>query len=259
MAENDLRAAAFPKLDETQIAALGRCAEVSLKQYRAGEKLFEVAGDVRSGSVKRVASAVGRRSNGGLLRARVLEGHVNDAQSPTWPPRENHPDAAYHKCRDVSAKDFRIDLGAQSIRVEIMKCHIEFKGFAPQKESQKQITDLVTKIEKKTKAFPLDVVFLRLMIEENTVRALYHVSITLELPEKPSLQKKRGTTSMKLSGMRLPSSRGSLKRTKRRYAAGICGSAAREERSYANKDERRAVRTGYREVFFAPTDRVMAN
>jgi len=190
MAQNDLRALAFSKLDETQIAALGRCAEVSLKQYRAGEKLFEVAGDVRSGSVKRVASAVGRRSNGGLLRARVLEGHVNDAQSPTWPPRENHPDAAYHKCRDVSAKDFRIDLGAQSIRVEIMKCHIEFKGFAPQKESQKQITDLVTKIEKKTKAFPLDVVFLRLMIEENTVRALYHVSITLELPEKTLAAKK---------------------------------------------------------------------
>ena len=100
MAQNDLRAVAFPKLDETQIAALGRCAEASLKQYRAGEKLFEVAGDVRSGSVKRVASAVGRRSNGGLLRARVLEGHVNDAQSPTWPPRENHPDAAYHECRE---------------------------------------------------------------------------------------------------------------------------------------------------------------
>jgi hypothetical protein len=95
MAQNDLRAVAFPKLDETQIAALGRCAEVS----RWG-KLFEVAGDVRSRSVKRVASAVGRRSNGGLLRARVLEGHVNDAQSPTWPPRENHPDAAYHECRE---------------------------------------------------------------------------------------------------------------------------------------------------------------
>jgi hypothetical protein len=72
MAQNDLRAVAFPKLD----------------------------GDVRSRSVKRVASAVGRRSNGGLLRARVLEGHVNDAQSPTWPPRENHPDAAYHECRE---------------------------------------------------------------------------------------------------------------------------------------------------------------
>jgi ribosome-associated translation inhibitor RaiA len=54
----------------------------------------------------------------------------------------------------------------------------------PQKELQKLITDLITKIEKKTKAFSPDVVFLRLMIEENSVRALYHVSITLELPEK---------------------------------------------------------------------------
>jgi ribosome-associated translation inhibitor RaiA len=54
----------------------------------------------------------------------------------------------------------------------------------PQKELQKLITDLITKIEKKTKAFSPDVVFLRLMIEENSVRALYHVSITLELSEK---------------------------------------------------------------------------
>src|SRR6266566_9889091 len=42
MAENDLRAVAFPKLDEAQMAALERCVGVSLKQYHAGEKLFEV-------------------------------------------------------------------------------------------------------------------------------------------------------------------------------------------------------------------------
>jgi thioredoxin reductase (NADPH) len=42
MAENDLRAVAFPTLDERQIAALGRCAGAVLKRYHAGEKLFEV-------------------------------------------------------------------------------------------------------------------------------------------------------------------------------------------------------------------------
>ena len=42
MAEQDLRAVAFPRLDEAQLAALERCVGVSLKRYRAGEKLFEV-------------------------------------------------------------------------------------------------------------------------------------------------------------------------------------------------------------------------
>ena len=42
MAENDLRAVAFPTLDERQIAALGRCTGAVLKRYQAWEKLFEV-------------------------------------------------------------------------------------------------------------------------------------------------------------------------------------------------------------------------
>lgn len=65
-----------------------------------------------------------------------------------------------------------------------MNCNIEFKGFAPQRDIQKLIQELIRKIEKKTKGFPPDGVFLRLMLEENSVRTLYHVSITLELPEK---------------------------------------------------------------------------
>jgi ribosome-associated translation inhibitor RaiA len=65
-----------------------------------------------------------------------------------------------------------------------MNCNIEFKGFAPQKEVQKLIKELITKVEKRTKGFSLDVVYLRLMVEENPVRALYHVSITLTLPQK---------------------------------------------------------------------------
>jgi thioredoxin reductase (NADPH) len=42
MAEQGLRAVAFPTLNEAQIAALGRCAGAVLKRYQAGQKLFEV-------------------------------------------------------------------------------------------------------------------------------------------------------------------------------------------------------------------------
>ena len=58
MAEHDLQSVAFPKLDEAQMAALGRCPLTTLRRYRDGEKLFEV-GDrdfkffvVKSGKVE---------------------------------------------------------------------------------------------------------------------------------------------------------------------------------------------------------------
>ena len=41
MAENYLRALAFLKLDETQLASLERCLLTVIKRYRDGEKLFE--------------------------------------------------------------------------------------------------------------------------------------------------------------------------------------------------------------------------
>ena len=65
-----------------------------------------------------------------------------------------------------------------------MNFNIEFKGFAPQKEIQEVIQDLIKRIEKQIKGFSPEVVYLRLMLEENSVRTLYRVSITLELPEK---------------------------------------------------------------------------
>jgi thioredoxin reductase (NADPH) len=42
MADQDLRAAAFPKLNEAQLASLAGCSLTVLKRYRDGEKLFEV-------------------------------------------------------------------------------------------------------------------------------------------------------------------------------------------------------------------------
>ena len=60
MAEHDLRSVAFPKLDESQLAALDRCPLTKLAQYRDGEKLFN-AGDrdfkfyvIKSGKVESV-------------------------------------------------------------------------------------------------------------------------------------------------------------------------------------------------------------
>ena len=65
-----------------------------------------------------------------------------------------------------------------------MNFNMEFKGFAPQKDIQKLITQSIGKIEKKAESFSPDVVYLRLLVEQNSARALYHVSISLTLPEK---------------------------------------------------------------------------
>src|SRR4051794_863737 len=41
MAEQNLDAVAFPRLDEAQLASLGSCPLTALKRYRDGETLFE--------------------------------------------------------------------------------------------------------------------------------------------------------------------------------------------------------------------------
>jgi ribosome-associated translation inhibitor RaiA len=65
-----------------------------------------------------------------------------------------------------------------------MNCNIEFKGLAPQIQTQNLIKELITKLEKKTKRFSPDEMFLRLLVEENSTRKLFRVSNTLELPQK---------------------------------------------------------------------------
>ena len=53
MAEHDLRGVAFPKLDEFQRAAMGRCPLTVLKRYRDGDRLFEAgARDYKNFNVK---------------------------------------------------------------------------------------------------------------------------------------------------------------------------------------------------------------
>ena len=64
MAENDLNAVAFPKLNEAQMAALRRCPLTKLKRLQDGVKLFEVGEPdinflvVKSGAVEIVVSNV---------------------------------------------------------------------------------------------------------------------------------------------------------------------------------------------------------
>jgi ribosome-associated translation inhibitor RaiA len=65
-----------------------------------------------------------------------------------------------------------------------MNCNIEFKGLAPQIQTQNLIKELITKLEKKTKRFSPDEMFLRLLVEENSPRKLFRVSITLKVPQK---------------------------------------------------------------------------
>ena len=71
-----------------------------------------------------------------------------------------------------------------------MKHNVEFKNFEPEARIRKLIAQLINKLQKRAKRFPPDEVFLRLMIEENPVRKLYHVSLTLEIPGKTPATKK---------------------------------------------------------------------
>ena len=75
-----------------------------------------------------------------------------------------------------------------------MKHNVEFKNFEPEERIRKLIAQLINKLQKRAKRFPPDEVFLRLMIEENPVRKLYHVSLVLEIPGKsPAIKKTLAT------------------------------------------------------------------
>src|SRR5213592_1175224 len=82
MAQHDLHAVAFPRLDEAQITALGRCAGAVLKRYRAGETLFQVGGGdfkfyvIKSGEVEIVDESGERPKTIAVLRAGEFTGDV---------------------------------------------------------------------------------------------------------------------------------------------------------------------------------------
>jgi ribosome-associated translation inhibitor RaiA len=71
-----------------------------------------------------------------------------------------------------------------------MKHNVEFKNLEPDQSTRALIDSLIKKLERKAKRFPLDEVFLRVMVEENPVRTLYRISLTMEIPgEAPATQK----------------------------------------------------------------------
>jgi thioredoxin reductase (NADPH) len=67
MAEYDLHAVAFPKLNEIQLAVLGRCSLTRLRRFHAGEKLFAACDRdprffvIKSGEVEIVDESSGRQ------------------------------------------------------------------------------------------------------------------------------------------------------------------------------------------------------
>jgi RNA polymerase sigma-70 factor (ECF subfamily) len=65
-----------------------------------------------------------------------------------------------------------------------MKFNIKFKNFAPVERIRSLVHGQIAKLERKTRAFREDSVFLRILVEGNPARTLYHTSITLEVPGK---------------------------------------------------------------------------
>src|SRR5262245_31559265 len=63
-----------------------------------------------------------------------------------------------------------------------MKSNIEFKDFQAPESVRKLIDRRTSKLEKNLRKFSPELVYLRLMVEQNTVRSLYTISITLDLP-----------------------------------------------------------------------------
>ncbi len=77
-----------------------------------------------------------------------------------------------------------------------MKYNVEFKGFeqgqdsGPEKGIRKLIDEEVKRVDKRLKKLPPDEIFLRVLVDENSPHRLYHLTITLELPEKTLVAKK---------------------------------------------------------------------
>jgi len=65
-----------------------------------------------------------------------------------------------------------------------MQRNVEFKDFEPPKRVTLLIERLTSKLEKNIQTFSPDAVYLRLMVEHNSSRKLYSVSLTIDLPRK---------------------------------------------------------------------------
>src|SRR5215510_690763 len=65
-----------------------------------------------------------------------------------------------------------------------MQRNIEFRDLESTRRVKTLIDRLASKLEKNNRTFSTDAVYLRLIVEHNSARSLYSVSITLDIPRK---------------------------------------------------------------------------
>jgi RNA polymerase sigma factor (sigma-70 family) len=143
-----------------------------------------------------------------------------------------------------------------------MNHNVEFKNFQPDEGIRKLIGELIDKLQKRAKRFPPDEVFLRLMIEGNPVRTLYHVSLVLEIPGKSPATKKTLATKEERHDLHetLRDAFAEIARQLEAYKSTLRSEHLWNQR--ARRDKLRQVKAvvvpveqGYRELFFSLASR----
>jgi ribosomal subunit interface protein len=60
--------------------------------------------------------------------------------------------------------------------------NLEFKNFAPSPRLRELVEELIARLDRRAPHAPPDTIFLRLFMDENAARKLYHVSLTIDAP-----------------------------------------------------------------------------
>jgi RNA polymerase sigma factor (sigma-70 family) len=139
-----------------------------------------------------------------------------------------------------------------------MNHNVEFKNLQPDEGIRKLIGELIDKLQKRVKRFPPDEVFLRLMIEENPVRTLYHVSLVLEISGKSAATKKTLAAKEERHDLHetLRDAFAEIARQLEAYKSTLRGEHLWKQ--HARRDKLRQMKAvaapdeqGYREIFFS--------
>jgi ribosomal subunit interface protein len=60
--------------------------------------------------------------------------------------------------------------------------NLEFKNFSPGHRLRELVEELIARLDRRAPNSPADTIFLRLFVDENAARKLYHVSLTCDVP-----------------------------------------------------------------------------
>lgn len=63
-----------------------------------------------------------------------------------------------------------------------MRRNLEFKNFSPSHRLRELVEELIARLDRHAPNSPADTIFLRLFVDENAARKLYHVSLTCDVP-----------------------------------------------------------------------------